>query len=94
MNYTDRQLNEINDNLKHVNIKAKDVLRAIKNNEDIKNKDISALTNISGFVVDKCIAALISTGLVKTLADGATKYYKITEDGKKFLQVNKVEGER
>lgn len=91
MNYTNEQLIQINDNLVMVNIKANDVLTVIQNNPDIKYKDIPSQTTISRFVVDKCIAAFVGCGLVKIINDGTNKYYKITEDGEKFLKVNKKE---
>ncbi|MFT8349203.1 hypothetical protein [Clostridium saccharoperbutylacetonicum] len=89
MNYTKEQLIKIDSNLLSVNIKAKEVLKVIRDGSEISNKDISEETNLSKFVIDKCIAAFVGCGLITTIADGTTKYYRITEEGEKILNINR-----
>ena len=89
MNYTEEQLTIISNNLLTVNIKAKEVLKVIKDTSEISNKDISEVTKLSKFVIDKCIAAFIACGLVTFIADGTTKYYRITLEGQKILNINR-----
>lgn len=85
--YTNEQIIKIRENLRNVNVDVEKILKVIEQKDDIDYKNIPEKTEISKFIIDKCLAALIGSGLIKMTIRGVRRSYKITEDGKNLLNL-------
>lgn len=91
MDYTKDQLMKIRENFGLISINAITVLNTIKEENGINHTDIHHKADLSKFVTDKIIAAFLGAGLVKRVDDGTKRFYTITEDGKKLLELDEEE---
>lgn len=91
LNYTKEQLIAISNNIDMVSDQAKEILEVMKKqDQEVKTGLIQYEVNAGKFVVDKCLAVFIACGFVSMRKEGTLRYYKITEDGKKFLNIKGV----
>lgn len=90
MSYSEEQLRNIDTNLRQVNSKAAEVLKAIKEDENINHGEIYIKAKLSKYVTDKCITAFIVCGFIKKNINGLNISYELTEDGEKYLKL--IEG--
>lgn len=88
LNYTKEQLDIISGNIEKISSQAKCILQVLQKhkNEEVKVVLVQSEADAGKFVVDKCLAVFIACGFVTTRKDGTLRFYKITEDGKKFLE--------
>lgn len=87
LNYTKEQSKKISENIELVSNQAKDILKVLdKEQQEVKIIVLQSEANAGKFVVDKCLAVFIACGFVSVRKEGTLRYYKITEDGKKFLE--------
>lgn len=85
--YNKEQLLKIKSNLQLISLKAFSILKVIDSEKDIIHTDIPSKAKTGKFVTDKCITAFIATGLIDKIDNGASKLYKLTEDGKNMLKL-------
>lgn len=90
--YTDEQLKRITENLNQISLIGLNVLKVIADENGINHVDIHQKAGLSKFVADKCLAACLVSGLVTRFDDGVKKIYRLTEDGKRALELSNVEG--
>lgn len=88
MLYTKEQIIRIRENIKNVNVDVEKVLSIIGEEDDIDYKSIPTKSEVSKFVVDKCLAAMIGSGLIEVTIRGVNRTYKITDDGKNLLKLS------
>lgn len=91
ISYTNEQIKGIRENLKLISLKATDLLKTISNEDNINHSDLHQKSAVGKSVTDKCLSAFLVSGLIERIDDGAKRFYCITADGKKLLE---LEGEQ
>lgn len=87
MDYTTEQLKQIKQNLNLISVNAVQILKSMDQEGELNQSDIHKKAGISKFVTDKCIAGFLATGLVKRMDDGVKRFFKLTKEGKKILEI-------
>ena len=87
LKYTTEQLLDVRENFKYLATDALGILNFIAKEKEIAHNDIPKKTGQSKYVIDKCIASFLVSGLIKRRDEGSKKMYSLTEEGQRLLSL-------